>query len=268
MKQLVLILVWFCGVQLVAAQEPIVSPPSDTSSTATPRASTILADVLWAIAINAHVPIGFESVDQPMKPAYKFHSPQPLAGGTLAEALNAAVSVDERYEWRFVDDVVVVRPKTAWTNPADPLNFQVRNLEFTNVTVGSALSRLQRLIYSSGPAYDGAGFADRFSMRVDSGTVLDALNELTKSSAKVMWLAEYSRGSQRPLKLSVRGPQFLSGWAGLKVPERGAAIDALTATALSSYQASRTVSPLPASEATPVPLRAPRGVPPPHGGPR
>jgi len=212
MRQLVLILVWFCGVQLVAAQEPIVSTPSDRSSTATPTASTILADVLWAIAINAHVPIGFESVDQPMKPAYKVHSPQALAGGTLTEALNAAVSVDERYEWRFIDDVVVVRPKTAWTDAADPLNLQVRNLEFTNVPVLGVLLGLQGLIYNNRLEV-GESTADPVSLRVGSGTVLDVLNQLTKTAEQVMWLADYRRAGQPSLRLWVRGPRFLTAGA-------------------------------------------------------
>lgn len=213
MRQLVLILACLCGLQLVAAQQPIVSPPSDTSSSSTPATSTILADALWRIAVNSRVPIGFESVDEAMKPAYRVDASQALYGGTLTEALNAVLSVDERYEWRVIDDMVVVRPKTACTDPADPLNFQVRNLEFTNVTVGSALFRLQRLINNSGREFDGAPAADRFSMRVDSGTVLHVLNQLTKAAENVMWLADHRRGSQPPLKLWVRGPQIMSGWA-------------------------------------------------------
>lgn len=213
MRQLVLILVSFCGLQLVAAQQPIVSPTSDTSSSSTPTASDILSDVLWRIANSSHVPIGFESVDQPMKSVYRLSSSQAPVGGNLTEALNAAVSVDERYEWRFIDDMVVVRPKTAWTDAADPLNRQVPALEIKSVTVGHVLAGLNRFIYNNRLEFGESGIGDRVSLGVESGSaVLHVLNQLTKTAEKVMWVADYRRSSEPVLRLWVRGPRIVSGW--------------------------------------------------------
>jgi hypothetical protein len=212
MRQLLLILVSFCGVQLVGAEQPIVSTASDTSSTSVPTTSTILADALWNIANSSRVPIGFESVDQPMEPAYRVKPSQALDGFTLTEALNAAVSIDKRYEWRFIDDMVVVRPKTAWTDAADPLNLQVHDLDITSATVGGVLSGLQGLIYDNRVEFGGSA-GDTVSLRVESGTVLHVLNQLTKAAEQVMWLADHRRASEPALRLWVRGPRLVRAWA-------------------------------------------------------
>ena len=212
MRQLILILVSFCGVQLVAAQGPSVSHPLDTSSGSTPTASTILADTLWRIAVESGVPIGLESVDQPMKPANRIDSVPAFSGGNPTESLNAALSMDRRYEWRFIDDMVVVRPKTGWTDSDDPLNLHVQNLEIASATVGSVLYGLQRLIYSNRLELRQSS-GDRVSLNVPSGSVLHVLNQLTKTADGVMWLADYRRGSQPPLKLWVRGPETLRAFA-------------------------------------------------------
>ena len=44
-----------------------------------------------------------------------------IRGATLRQALDAAVAVDRRYEWRSIDGVVVVRPVSAWSDAEHPL---------------------------------------------------------------------------------------------------------------------------------------------------
>jgi hypothetical protein len=44
-----------------------------------------------------------------------------IRGVTLRQALDAAVAVDRRYEWRSIEGVVVVRPASAWSDPEHPL---------------------------------------------------------------------------------------------------------------------------------------------------
>jgi hypothetical protein len=45
-----------------------------------------------------------------------------LRGVTLRQALDAAVAADRRYEWRYVDGVVVVRPAASWRDFDHPLS--------------------------------------------------------------------------------------------------------------------------------------------------
>jgi hypothetical protein len=44
-----------------------------------------------------------------------------IRGTTLRQALDAVVAKDRRYEWRYIDGVVVVRPASAWRDPGHPL---------------------------------------------------------------------------------------------------------------------------------------------------
>ena len=42
-------------------------------------------------------------------------------GSPLHWCCDALVTIDPRYEWRLLDGVVVIRPQTAWDDPANPL---------------------------------------------------------------------------------------------------------------------------------------------------
>jgi hypothetical protein len=48
-----------------------------------------------------------------------------IRGVTLRQALDAAVAADRRYEWRYIDGVVVVRPASAWRDAEHPLSRMV-----------------------------------------------------------------------------------------------------------------------------------------------
>lgn len=45
-----------------------------------------------------------------------------IRGITLRQALDAAVTADRRYEWRYIDGVVVVRPASSWRDSGHPLS--------------------------------------------------------------------------------------------------------------------------------------------------
>lgn len=45
-----------------------------------------------------------------------------VQGLTLRQALDTVVANDRRYEWHYVDGVVVVRPARAWRDPEHPLS--------------------------------------------------------------------------------------------------------------------------------------------------
>jgi hypothetical protein len=111
------------------------------------------------------------------------------------EALKAAVDADPRYEWRTIGDFVVVRPKIAWNDSADPFNRPVRNLRVENATSNGVLRGLRDFIYTSRFAVLPGG-GSPVSFDVQSGTVVDALNRLMESADTVLWIASYRPNAQ------------------------------------------------------------------------
>src|SRR5262245_40954662 len=55
---------------------------------------------------------------------------------TARETLDAFVQLHPSYVWRELDDVVVVRPESAWTNADHPFNRRGVAVRWTNVTAG------------------------------------------------------------------------------------------------------------------------------------
>jgi hypothetical protein len=116
-----------------------------------------------------------------------------LDGLTLDEALDAAVA-DGRYEWRNMGGIVVVRLARAWTDPADPLNRPVRNLAITGDSLSTVLVGLRDFVYTNRFVSPNRG--TKVSLRVNSGTLLDVLNQLVRQSDQSMWLASYRSSAQ------------------------------------------------------------------------
>jgi hypothetical protein len=105
--------------------------------TAFELADDMLGGALWRIAVATHTRIGFESVEFVRLPGGLKGVPAfPIS--SRDEAVKAAVDADPRYEWRAIDDFVVVRPKSAWNDPADPFNRPVRNLRVDDQMHSSA----------------------------------------------------------------------------------------------------------------------------------
>jgi hypothetical protein len=195
MRHLIVVVVLTCGIQLFSALEPIAS-----SKLPTPQEpdgflnAEILADQLWGIAAAAHVRIGFESIEETMMPRPLRQTA--IANTPIADAIDAALAVDDRYEWRAIAGIIVVRPKGAWTDSADPLNRPIRNVQVRSVVPTAVLHGLRDFLYSGrfavNPALTGA---DPVSFQVASGTVLDVLNQLVTASDQAMWLAYHRRSA-------------------------------------------------------------------------
>jgi hypothetical protein len=73
--------------------------------------------------------------------------PIDIRGVTLRQALDAAVGADRRYEWRYIDGVVVVRPASAWRDAEHPLSRMVSEGTslFDHI---NALARTERVQWS------------------------------------------------------------------------------------------------------------------------
>jgi hypothetical protein len=166
------------------------------ASTQVPGTASELADdalgrVLWRIAFATKTRIGFQSIDHVRLPGTLAATPSfPIS--SRDEALTAAVGVDPRYEFRSVGDFVIVRPKSAWNDPADPFNRPVHNLRVENAMSGDVVLGLRDFIYTNRfapvPSLPGGPLV---SFDVQSGTVVDALNQLMESTDTLLWVATY-----------------------------------------------------------------------------
>ena len=102
--------------------------PAAAQQEASPQ-DTALAEALWRIAATTHARVGFQSIGQARHVRLK-KSPNPELLD-VSQAVDAAVREDPRYEWHLVGETAVVRPREAWTDPADPLNRRVPPAQFT-----------------------------------------------------------------------------------------------------------------------------------------
>ena len=186
MRHLIRILALCCGVHaIVSAQAP---------GTASELADDQLGGALWRIAVATHTRIGFESIEFVQLSRLQNVPEFPIS--SRDEALQTAVDANPRYEWRPIGDFVVVRPKKAWNDSADPFNRPVRNLRVENATPTGVLSGLRDFIYTNRFAVVSRAQGTPVSFEVQSGTVVDVLNRLTESAATVLWTASYRPNPQ------------------------------------------------------------------------
>jgi hypothetical protein len=209
MRHLIGIVAVCCGLQtIVSAQAP---------GTALELADDVLGGALWRIAVATHTRIGFESVDFVRLPGGLKDVPA-LPITSRDEALNAAVDANPRYEWRPLGDFVVVRPKSAWNDSADPFNRAVRNLRVENAMANGVLLGLRDFIYTNRFDVVPRPGGIPVSFEVQSGTVVDVLNRLMESADTVLWIASYrphAQAGQRfptwDLQMQLRDATLLHG---------------------------------------------------------
>jgi hypothetical protein len=172
------------GGSLAAAQQD--ASPQDAA----------LAEALWRVAAATHTRVGFQSIGRT-----QFIHPNKSINPELLDvshAMDAVVTEDPRYEWHWVGDTAVIRPREAWTDPADPLNRRVPPAQLTNETTNHVFLRLTNLIFYNQFTLDHnptPGVPVSFQMK--AGTVVDALNQLAQQAGQVMWGA-YARPRDNP----------------------------------------------------------------------
>jgi hypothetical protein len=197
-----------------------------TQPTGTPSelADDALTGALWRIAIATQTRIGFESIEFVRSGMLKSVPPIPVS--SRDEALRTALVANPRYEWRAVGDFVVVRPKGAWNNTGDPFNRPVRNLRVDNGTETGVLLGLRDFIYTNRFAVHQSQSLP-VTIDVQSGTVIDVLNQLLQSSERlVLWNATYRPNAQPEqrfprwdLNLALRDSNGMQGTSASQPPK-------------------------------------------------
>lgn len=187
MRHLIGIVAVCFGLQaILSAQAP---------GTAFELADDVLGGALWRIAVATQTRIGFESVSFVRLPGVLERVPA-FHVSSRDEALKATVDADPRYEWRAIGDFVIVRPKNAWNDSANPFNRPIRSLRVENAMSLEVLVGLRDFIYTNRFAVLPGHRGIPVSFGVQSGTVVDALNRLMESADTVLWVASYRPDSQ------------------------------------------------------------------------
>ena len=165
-------------------------------ATGTPSelADDALGGALWRIAIASQTRIGFESVEFVRSGSLASFPPFPAS--SPYEALTAALAANPRYEAKTIGEFVVVRPKSAWSDAADPFNRSVHSLRVENEADSGVVLGVRDFIYTNRFAVNPKGAGRPVTVNVQSGTVIDLLNQLAQSADAVFWNASYRPHAQ------------------------------------------------------------------------
>jgi len=170
----------------VAVLVSLGGSPAAAQQDASPQ-DTALAEALWRIAVTTHTRVGFQSIGSTRHTRLnKSTNPELL---DVSRAVDAVVTEDPRYEWHFVGETAVIRPREAWTDPADPLNRRVPPAQLTNEAMNRVLIALSNLIFYNRFTLEHPPNGIPVSFQMKAGTVVDALNQLAEQAGQVMWVA-------------------------------------------------------------------------------
>ena len=192
------------------AQGPPASAPEDRllqlDSIGSPGLDLVIpsqaagAAVAMRIFWMGRVPSGFEGVyEAPAQPPRRARFD--MTGATVREALDTLVRSDPRYLWQSMNGVIVVRPVLASADPHNLRNQPVRDINWRDVTAEQAFVNVRKLINESSnvpSTFAGSDHDARLlSIRVQSGSVLDVLNEIVRAHGELMWSVEYVGPARR-----------------------------------------------------------------------
>ena len=135
-----------------------------------------------------------------------------VAGHTARETLDAFVQSHPSYQWRELDEVVVVRPQSAWVNADHPFNRRGVAVRWTNVTARDVLANVVALLVGPGATHDESARRDprTFSISVQGGSLLEVLMEAAKARGDLVWFI----GSMGPSTIG-HGPEDALGFLAM-----------------------------------------------------
>jgi hypothetical protein len=152
--------------------------------------------IVQALGRLTRVPLGFEGgaecaanvlggwlVDQPFSSA---PDAADWRGLSLAQALDRAVAQAPAYQWKETHGMVVVRPRAAWDDPADPINQSIEPFRVDDERLPQALDIMLARPPSTAAA-PGLLNEVRRNIAFGGGSVLFGLNMLTLTYRAAGW---------------------------------------------------------------------------------
>ena len=151
------------------------------------RVSRVSAASLDGLARATGVPMGVQtSVREGTVPSRAF-AELDLTGMPLKSALDRIRASDPRFEWRDMNGVIVFRPVSAWSDPADALSRPIRGLSIKNELLSVAIREALASVGRTGPA-PPMNETDRVSIELpQNATVLELLNATARSHGALVW---------------------------------------------------------------------------------
>jgi hypothetical protein len=148
--------------------------------------------------------------------------PSPLLGSDLSsvgDVLDHLLTSDQRYEWRDMDGVIVVRPTNAWRNPDHFLHRPVAAFTVADGHLAGALATISATLQPW--AFGNPDFLlvatpllPPIHTSFRGGTVLDGLNSIVASRNDLGWTVYYcTDGTGVRIHIESRGYATLVGAA-------------------------------------------------------
>jgi hypothetical protein len=133
-------MLWLITGTLVAA----IGLVSGAGATVSASSDGAFGKALFDLAWRANIRVGFEPVPgcsfNPRQRPFPKPDASPSAG-SAPDLLNNLLSDAPDFSWHEMDGVFVVRPKPAWKDPNNALNFQTAPFDLAGLDLDSALRR-------------------------------------------------------------------------------------------------------------------------------
>ena len=139
------------------------------------------------LAAATRLPFGMVTVPGPAPRRRAQPTEFKATGRTLREVLDFLVARDDRYEWRVVNGVVVIRAAAAWGDAGDLLFSLVSNIELQDATMTEALRRVMAALGGLDPRHTTFPDSRSVSLSFPHGTVLELLTALAKAHGALVW---------------------------------------------------------------------------------
>jgi hypothetical protein len=145
------------------------------------------------VASAAGIPAGCEefsaSVDTPSIAAEQV----PLSGLTVRDAMNEITASFTAYEWKLVDDVVVVRPSTSWNNLRHYLHQTVPVAYWGRVSLNQIFTRIATMWRGHSPTIPNDGFLEvhEIDVNVPGGSFLSLVTGIVRQDGRLTWRIGY-----------------------------------------------------------------------------
>jgi hypothetical protein len=163
--------------------------------------------VVGQIARGLRVPAGFENArDCPLSPRGEAgtdgHS-KDINGLSIRQALDELMTFMPGFSWREVEGVLVVRPNSEWENRQNVLSLPTSAFSRTGQPIGEILhtvleATLPRASVSHVDVPRPERPIDRpITLVFAGGTMLEALNALSRAHGNVDWQIGYAAGPNR-----------------------------------------------------------------------
>jgi hypothetical protein len=175
--------------------------------TSTQAGSSITA-VMSMLGAASGVPIVFEIDPEHSRTTQDVS----VINHTARETLDAFVQLHPSYLWRELDDVIVVRPQSAWVNADHPFNRRGVDVRWTNVTARDVLANVVALLVGPGATHDESARRDprTFSISVQGGSLLEVFMKAAKARGDLVWFI----GSMGPSTIG-HGPDDALGFLAM-----------------------------------------------------